>query len=105
VQAWRFGEELAMVFLGGEVVGDYALRLKRELPAGRVWVSAYANDVACYVPSRAMFDEGGYEVDASIVKYGWPVRLGAGTEDRIVATVHELLNDLGGPSRAKGAVR
>src|SRR4051812_13294685 len=30
VQAWSFGEGLAMVFLGGEVVVDYALRLRRE---------------------------------------------------------------------------
>ena len=28
VQTWTFGDKLAMVFLGGEVVVDYALRLK-----------------------------------------------------------------------------
>jgi hypothetical protein len=38
-----------------------------------------------------MYAEGGYEVDSSIGKYGWPTRLGIGTEDRIVAAVHAAL--------------
>ena len=33
VQTWCFGDDLAMVFLGGEVVVDYALRLKWEADA------------------------------------------------------------------------
>jgi hypothetical protein len=91
VQVWGFGDELAMVFLGGEVVSEYSLRLRRELAPGRLWVNAYANAVPCYIPARRMYAEGGYEVDASIGKYGWPARLAAGTEDRIIATVHELV--------------
>src|SRR5262249_16686120 len=31
VQAWQLGKDLTLVALGGEVVVDYALRLKREL--------------------------------------------------------------------------
>ena len=38
VQTWQFGDRLVMVFLAGEVVVDYVLRLKSELDAGRVWV-------------------------------------------------------------------
>jgi hypothetical protein len=38
-----------------------------------------------------MYSEGGYEVDSSIGKYGWPTRLAIGTEDRIVAAVHAAL--------------
>ena len=33
--------------LAGEVVGDYSLRLKRELGGDRLWVTAYANDAPC----------------------------------------------------------
>jgi hypothetical protein len=33
VQTWRFGDEMAMVFLPGEVVVDYSLRLKQEYGA------------------------------------------------------------------------
>jgi hypothetical protein len=91
VQTWTFGNDLALVLLGGEVVSEYALRLRRELAAERSWIVAYANSVPCYIPSRRMYSEGGYEVDSSIGKYGWPTRLAIGTEDRIVAAVHAAL--------------
>ncbi len=91
VQAWAFEGDFAMVFLGGEVVADYALRLKRELGVSRLWVNAYANHVPCYIPSRQVLKEGGYEADAAMDYYGWPTRLAEDTEDRIVRTVHELL--------------
>ena len=91
VQTWTFGRDLAMVFLGGEVVADYGLRLKRELDGSRLWVNAYSNDVAFYVPSRRMLPEGGYEVDRSMVYYGQPGPLADGTENQIVQIVRELL--------------
>jgi hypothetical protein len=91
VQVWTFGDDLAMIFLGGEVVADYGLRLKKELDGSRLWVTAYTNDVAFYVPSRRMIPEGGYEVYGSMVYYGHPARLADGTEDQIVRAVHELL--------------
>ncbi len=91
VQAWVFGEDLAMVFLGGEVVADYALRLKRELGVERVWVNAYANDVPCYIPSKQVLAEGGYEAELAMDYYGFPTRLAPDVEERIVSTVHTLL--------------
>jgi neutral ceramidase len=91
VQTWTFGDSLAMVFLAGEVVADYGLRLKRELDASRLWVNAYSNDVAFYVASQRLIPEGGYEVDGSMVYYGQPARLADGTEDHIIRTVRELL--------------
>jgi len=51
VQAVAFGNDLLLVALGGEVVVDYSLRLKRELGPDRTWVCAYANDVCAYMPS------------------------------------------------------
>ena len=91
VQTWTFGSDLAMTFLGGEVVADYGLRLKRELDATRLWVNAYSNDVAFYVPSKRMIPEGGYEVIGSMVYYGHPASLDEATEDLIVRTVLDLL--------------
>ncbi len=91
VQAWVFGTDLAMVFLGGEVVADYALRLKREFGAERMWVNAYANHVPCYIPSTRILAEGGYEADNAMDYYGLPTRLGPDTEEHIVRTVHDLL--------------
>jgi hypothetical protein len=91
VQTWTFGNDLAMVFLAGEVVSEYSLRLRRELDPTRLWVNSYANSVPCYVPSKRMYPEGGYEVDGSMDYYGWPTRLAIGTEDQVISTVHELL--------------
>jgi neutral ceramidase len=91
IQTWAFGRDLAMVFLSGEVVVEYALRLRRELGGAPLWVNAYANSVPCYVASKRMFSEGGYEVDASMDYYGWPGRLALETEDNIVRTVREMV--------------
>jgi hypothetical protein len=91
VETWCFGDELAMVFLPGEVVVDYALRLKWEIDPTRLWVVAYSNDVPCYIPSRRVLSEGGYEADLSMVFYGHPTRFAPATEDLIVQAVHALL--------------
>ncbi len=101
MQLWQFGDRLAMVFLSGEVVSEYSLRLRREFDASRLWINAYANSVPCYIPSRKMYSEGGYEVDSSIGKYGWPVRLAIGTEDLIVSNVHEMMPAIFEPSAHK----
>jgi hypothetical protein len=91
VQTWVFGEHLAMVFLAGEVVVDYSLKLKKILHGDRLWVTAYANDVPCYIPSRRILAEGGYEADHSMVYYDRPTRLAPQVEDRIIEAVGRLL--------------
>ncbi|MBA3271571.1 MAG: hypothetical protein H0T71_13795 [Acidobacteria bacterium] len=60
IQTWNFSDQLAMVFLPGEVVVDYSLRLKREFDRNRIWINAYSNDVPCYIPSERILKEGGY---------------------------------------------
>lgn len=91
VQTWTFGDDLAMVFLAGEVVVDYSLRLKRELDRSRLWVNAYANDVPCYIASRRVLAEGGYEVDGSMYYYDRPTHFAPEVEDLIIGTVKQLL--------------
>jgi putative membrane-bound dehydrogenase-like protein len=91
VQAWNFGNDLAMVFLPGEVVVDYSIRLKKEFDADRLWVNAYANDVPCYIPSERILREGGYEGGDAMVYYDKPARLAPGVETRIVGAVHDLV--------------
>lgn len=91
VQTWNFGRELGMVFLTGEVVVDYSLRLKRECDPSRLWVIAYANDVPCYIPSKRIWHEGGYEGGYAMIYFDRPTRLAEGTEELIISTTHELL--------------
>ncbi len=89
VMTWSFGDSLAMVFLPGEVVVDYSLRLKKELDSRRLWVNAYANDAPCYIPSERVLKEGGYEGGAAMVYYDVPVPFRPGLEKKIIDAVHE----------------
>jgi hypothetical protein len=85
VQTWKLGD-VTWVLLGGEVVVDYALRLKREL-GSNLWVAGYANDVMAYIPSLRVLREGGYEGATSMVYYGLPSVWGPQVEELIVAEV------------------
>jgi hypothetical protein len=90
VQVWKLGADQLWIALGGEVCIDYALRFKRQYGAG-TWVTGYANDVMAYIPSRRLWEEGGYQAGAFDV-YGLPAtRWGADIEDRIAAAVARLV--------------
>ncbi len=93
VQVWQLGRDLTWVALGGEVVADYSLRLKRELGAG-TWVAGYSNDVMAYIPSERVLKEGGYEGARSMIVYGHPSPWAAGLEDKIVSKARELVAGL-----------
>lgn len=90
VQVVRFGEALTLVAIGGEVVVDYSLRLKRELAGPAVWVAGYSNDVFAYVPSLRVLKEGGYEAGGATVWGSLPGAFAESIEERIVGKVHEL---------------
>jgi hypothetical protein len=58
---------------------------------GNVWVTAYANDVMSYIPSRRVLGEGGYEGATSMVYYGLPTTWAPTIEETIVREVHKQL--------------
>lgn len=89
VQAWTLGG-LSWAALGGEVVIDYSLRLRREL-GNDLWVFGYSNDVMAYIPSERVLKEGRYEGDTSMVPYGKPGPWTPGLEDQIVGKTRELV--------------
>jgi putative membrane-bound dehydrogenase-like protein len=91
VTTWSFGRSLGMVFLPGEVVVDYSLRLKRELDGRRLWINAYSNDAPCYIPSERVLKEGGYEGGGAMVYYDVPVPFRPGLDEKIVTAVKDLL--------------
>lgn len=90
VQAWKLGNDLTWLFLGGEVVVDYSLRLKTELGPGKTWVASYSNDVMGYIPSRRVLGEGGYEGGLARYPYGLPAPWDPHVEEQIVNKAHEL---------------
>ena len=104
VQLLRVGP-LTLVALASEVVVDYSLRLKREIP-GPLWVSAYNNDFMGYMPSHRVWLEGGYEGGGSLVFTSSSMYRGAvhpniwapTLEERIIAKVHELNGRLPRPA-------
>jgi len=93
VQAWTFGDDLAMVFLPGEVTVDYQFRLKTEFDGARMWVNGYSNAAPCYIPSRKVLSEGGYEGESAMVYYDKPAKFAEGVEELIIGAVHEILPD------------
>jgi hypothetical protein len=80
-----------MVFLPGEVVVDYDLALKSRFDAQRLCVAAYANYVPCYIPSKRILREGGYEAEDSLWYYDRPARLSPENESYIVETAAGLI--------------
>jgi hypothetical protein len=95
VQAVRFGHDLTLIALGGEVTVDYSLRLKREYKGEPIVVAGYSNDVMCYIPSARVLREGGYEANDSMIYYGQAGPFSGDVEDRIVAGVHRVTKDVG----------
>ena len=94
VAVWQLGREVTWVILGGEVVVDYALRLKSDLAkpmtgGQHVWVAGYANDVMAYIPSRRVLIEGGYEGGGAMVYYGLPTSWAPEVEEVIVGEVEK----------------
>jgi hypothetical protein len=94
VQTWKFGDSLTWIALGGEVVVDYSLRLKRELGTSTTWVAGYSNDVMAYIPSLRVLKEGGYEGGGAMVYYGQPTAWSPHVEETIVRAVHAQVDKL-----------
>ena len=97
VQVWRLGSGLQWIILGGEVVVDYSLRLKKQYGWDDTWVAAYSNDVFAYIPSLRVLKEGGYEGGGAMIPYGQPSPFTESVEETIAAKVDELVRRTGGP--------
>lgn len=99
VQVLEFGSDLTLVTLGGEVVIDFVLRLKRELHHRPIWVAGYSNDVMAYIPSERVLREGGYEGGGAMRFSNLPGPWKPGVEELIVSKVVEMSQRLRGEPR------
>lgn len=93
-RVWRLGAGTLVIGMGAETVVDYALRFKERY--GRdTWVCGYADDMLAYIPSRRVWEEGGYEGGSFLYEYGRPALRWAGDiEDRIVETIESLVREV-----------
>ena len=100
IQAIQLGKDFTLVAICGEVVVDYALRLKRELqtsPESTIWVAGYSNYVFGYLPSRRVLKEGGYEGGGAMLYTTFPGPFDESVEERVVGKVHELVHGIRNP--------
>ncbi len=93
VSWWRLGQELDFIALGGEVVVEFALFAQARFGA-RCWVAGYSHDVMGYIPSRRIWNEGGYEGGSSMIYYGQPTRWAGDVEKRVMEALGELAGRL-----------
>lgn len=94
VHAWQLGNEMLVIGMGAETVVDYALRFKNEFGPG-TWVCGYSDDMISYIPSRRVWEEGGYEGGYNLYEYGRPAfRWRGDIEDCIADTVHTLVKQV-----------
>lgn len=90
IQVFQIGDDFTLIGLGGEVVTDYALRLKKELGTKGLWIAGYSNEVMAYIPSARMFAEGGYEVVDSMIYYDQPTSWKPEIEEIIISKAIEM---------------
>jgi hypothetical protein len=86
VQAFRLGDNCAIVALPGEFFVDSARGIAEGAEVEHLLFACYANDYIGYVPPQAEFAHGGYEVGFA--------RFAEDSEEKIRAAAIGLLNEL-----------
>lgn len=89
IQYWQIGSQ-KMFILGGEVVSEYAVNLKK-IYGSDIFVLGYSNDVMSYIPSTIIWDEGRYEGAVAHMVYALPARWTRDVEDRILDAIQSLV--------------
>jgi neutral ceramidase len=97
-QIWKLGDQAIMV-LGGELVIEYAIRLK-QIFGQDTFVLGYSNDVndeVSYIPSVTILKEGGYEGLRSHLSSGLPGTYKPDIESIILQEMIKLAEKTGIP--------
>lgn len=100
VQVWRMGDQ-TLVNLGGELVVDYGIEIKRILGQD-TFILGYSNDVMSYIPSARIIREGGYEGEHAQRVYGQPSTWNPNIEPVILREVVRLAEQAGVPKPESG---
>ncbi|HOS72728.1 MAG TPA: neutral/alkaline non-lysosomal ceramidase N-terminal domain-containing protein [Bacteroidales bacterium] len=87
VQAVRFSNDFTILALTGEVVLDYSIAARARFPRENMFVAGYCTEVQCYIPSKNILREGGYEPESSMIYYGFPGSFTEDVEDRVMDAV------------------
>lgn len=95
VQAVSFGNDFTLLALAGEVVVDYSLKTKLNYPGENLFVAGYSSEVQCYIPSKRILAEGGYEPETSMIYYGMPGPFADDVEERVFQAISKVMHKTG----------
>jgi neutral ceramidase len=85
---WRFGNDLTLVAISGEVVSDFVPLVTETVATDCVWVAGYSNQVYGYLPSAKVANEGGYETLGLVSAHiGW---FSADAQDVLLAEIRRM---------------
>ncbi len=62
-------------------------------------MAGYSNEVMCYIPTRKMLEEGGYEADQSMIYYGMQGPFEVNVEERIMSAIDGVIKKASRRSR------
>jgi len=89
VQVIRIGD-VWLVGVPGELFVEPGLAIKRGLQPHPAFVCGYANDDIGYLPARAAYARGGYEINDAYKYYGYPAALAPEAGEAVVAAALRL---------------
>jgi neutral ceramidase len=96
LSVWQFGEDLTLVGLSGEVVGEYVPLIERAVGPGRLWMAAYCHDVFGYLPTAQVLEDGGYETRGAY--YRGPGLFAPEAEEVLIENVRRMAQAAGRPA-------
>ena len=94
VQVLQLNPGFRVLFLGGEVLSEIGLHLKRALSPAVTVAAAYSNGLIGYIPSKNACPLGGYEVDGSHYYFRLPAPFTGDVEDRVVETALRVVESM-----------
>ncbi len=94
IQLLRLDDSHQVIFLGGEILTEIGLRIKRNLSPITTITCAYANGLIGYVPSESTYDLGGYEVFGSHHLFRRPAPFHRNVEQLIIDKTQMLSNSI-----------
>lgn len=95
VQVFAIGKDIAFVGIPGEVFVEIGLAIKEKSPFKFTFPIECTNGCVGYMPTRAGFDEGGYEPALAFKLFGiYPMDIDVG--EKVVNSAINMLNNLQG---------
>jgi len=101
VQAIRLSKDITILALAGEAVVDYSILVKKIYGRKNVIVVGYSNEVMCYIPTKRILAEGGYEADQSMIYYGMKGPFKENVEEKILSAIEFVMKKTKNKRRPK----